>query len=211
MSQKTGIGIFFLAAAVLVLVLFGLSGFEKEADTAYLEILETEGQEGSPDGEEAEKEEPVPEEKEAAAVVCHVCGKVKNPGVYELSEDARVSDFIRAAGGFTKKADREYLNLAEKVEDGEKIYVPSKKETAGINNTEEGKADSSGNAEGDKVNINTAGKEELMTLTGIGEAKADAIITYRETNGSFQTTEELMQIPGIKEGVYQKISDHITT
>ena len=91
MSQKTGIGIFFLAAAVLVLVLFGLSGFEKEADTAYLEILETEGQEGSPDGEEAEKEEPVPEEKEAAAVVCHVCGKVKNPGVYELSEDLILS------------------------------------------------------------------------------------------------------------------------
>ena len=113
---------------------------------------------------------------------------------------------VKAAGGFTEDAAREDINQAEKMKDGQQIYVPSKKEaeesSAGTGSTN-GK-DSSG-----KININTAGKEELMTLPGIGESKAGDIIAYREEHGPFSKTEDIMKIQGIKEGIYSKIKDSI--
>lgn len=168
------------------------------------------------------------EEKAAENEICvYVCGKVKHPGVYCFSEGARLSEVILAAGGFSGKAAEEYLNLAKKAEDGQRVYVPSKKEvrslkdaTGDAGNAGEGLSKtiseekteevSTGKISEGKVNLNTAQKEELMTLTGIGEAKADAILAYRKEHGGFASTEELMQISGIKEGVYQKLCDFIT-
>ena len=134
---------------------------------------------------------------------------MKSPGVYELEPGSRIYEAVRAAGGMTEAADEYYLNQAEVLNDGQQIYVPSKEEIEAeekiLGKPEEIKEEGS-----KKVNLNTASKEELMTLTGIGEAKADSIIRYREENGGFQNPEDLMKIEGIKSGVFNKIKEQIT-
>ncbi len=133
-------------------------------------------------------------------VICvHVCGAVKEPGIYELPVGSRVYQAVQLAGGFRKKADTTGLNQASIVEDEMQIYVPSKKE--GVIATD---------VESDKVNINTASKEELMALSGVGEAKAEAIIEYRTRHGDFKKIEDIMNISGIKEGMFAKIKGDIT-
>lgn len=153
-------------------------------------------------------------ESENITIVVYVCGAVVTPGVYYFDEGDIKDSAIKAAGGFTEEAVTDYVNLAEKLKDGERLYVPCMSELEmGIvsypddsgDNTVTNAVDSDG-----RVNINTAGKDELMTLPGIGESKADLIITYRTENGSFNSTEELMNINGIKEGVYGRIKDRIT-
>ena len=159
---------------------------------------------------ETEEEGAVPQEEQepAETVYVYVCGAVNAPGVYELKKDARVFEAITLAGGMTAEAAPEAVSQARTVADGEQIYVPTVREVqmqgSGVEDIVTGNADVSG-----KVNINTAGKEELMTLTGIGEAKAQSILDYREEHGSFGSIEELMQIEGIKEGVFNKIKQDI--
>lgn len=133
----------------------------------------------------------------------HVCGEVKNPGVYSLSADSRVFDAVLAAGGFTKSADETSLNLAEALLDESKIYVGSKedKENDRMSNAAE---ESSG-----KVNLNTATMEELMTLPGIGEVRARSILAFRKENGSFRRIEDLLKVEGIKKGIFQKLESMI--
>lgn len=161
----------------------------------------------------------------------HVCGAVMNPGVYPVTSDSRIFEAIELAGGFREDAATDYLNLAEPLTDGLRIYVPTKEEISALNDGAGGNyihpndslfitssdandnlsAENSGPSEGSGlVNINTAGKDQLCTLPGIGESKAQKIISYRESNGPFQRIEDIMKIPGIKEGLFQKVRDHIT-
>ena len=160
---------------------------------------------------ETEEEGAVPQEEQepAETVYVYVCGAVNAPGVYELKKDARVFEAITLAGGMTAEAAPEAVSQARTVADGEQIYVPTVREVqmqgSGVEDIVTGNADVSG-----KVNINTAGKEELMTLTGIGEAKAQSILDYREEHGKFGSIEDLMLIEGIKEGVFNKIKEDIT-
>lgn len=133
-------------------------------------------------------------------LLVYVCGAVENPGVVTLYVDDRVVDAVEAAGGMTAEADETYVNLAARLTDGEKIYVPTKAEVAGWEAAEA--ADS-------KININTADIDTLCTLPGIGESKAADIIAYREKNGSFKSVEELMKVSGIKESLLEKIADKI--
>lgn len=141
-------------------------------------------------------------------VYVYVCGAVNAPGVYELKEGARVFEAIQLAGGLTEAAAADAVNQARIVTDGEQIRVPTVEEAQNQGAGVAGEVTEG--TENNKININTAGKEELMTLTGIGEAKAESIMDYREKNGSFTSIEELMQIEGIKEGVFNKIKDDIT-
>lgn len=164
-----------------------------------------------------------PKETEAEAhpsgsqCTVYVCGAVNVPGVYELPAGSRVYEALDAAGGTCPEADPVYLNRAEEIQDGQQIYVPTAEEAkelgqpgaAGTGGIVPGAKETQSGA-GGKVNLNTASKEELMTLTGIGEAKAESIMAYREEHGRFTSVEELMQIPGIKEGVFRKIRDSIT-
>ena len=139
-----------------------------------------------------------------------MCGAVNAPGVYEVESDSRVFEAIELAGGVTAEAVPELIDQARTVTDGERIYVPNREE-AETGGTEGLGTKAAGILDGKKkININTAGKDELMELTGIGEAKAESILKYREEHGSFQSIEELMQIEGIKEGVFNKIKDDIT-
>ena len=123
------------------------------------------------------------------------------------------------SGGFTEITDRDYQKIAKETADGMKITVPSRraveaeeKETASwiqMPGTPEGRSPGEETTPG-KIDLNTASMEELMTLRGIGQAKAEAVIRYREEQGPFRTTEEIMKIPGIKEAAFQKIKDDIT-
>lgn len=135
-------------------------------------------------------------------VAVYVCGAVVSPGVYYLPIDAIKQDALEAADGFCEGAATTYVNLAEKIKEGEQIYFPFEEELAGGYSL----LDDEGS---DKININRATKDELMTLPGIGESKAEAIISYREEHGAFQSIEEITSIPGIKEGIYDNIKDYI--
>lgn len=149
-------------------------------------------------------EEPSGTDQENGVMYIHICGEVKNPGVYIFSLPPRLVEVVEKAGGFTKKADRSAVNLAESVTDGSQITIPSKKRRESGEKNEVQNTSSEG-----KVNINTASREELMTLNGIGESKASQIISYRETNGLFKKIDDIMNISGIKEGVFNKIKDYI--
>jgi competence protein ComEA len=146
------------------------------------------------------------EEKSENLIYVYVCGQVRTPGVYALTEGSRWYEAVEMAGGILPEGDVDRVNLAAVLSDGQKIYIPSTGETEHFSET----ADISGAAvsepsSGAKVNINQASKEMLMTLPGIGEAKAEAIIAYRQSAGRFKSPEELMNVPGIKEGIYAKI------
>ena len=136
----------------------------------------------------------------------YVCGQVKNPGVYTLPEGSRVYDVFALAGGLTELAATDYWNQARLLKDGEMIYVPSKEE---VKDQTFDSADAATTNKSDKVNINTASKEELMALPGIGETRASAILAYRQKNGPFSSIEELKEVEGIKEAVFAKIKVYI--
>ena len=147
------------------------------------------------------------EEESTEIIVIHICGAVVNPGVYELPEGSRIFQAIQAAGGFLEEARQDFLNQAAVLSDGIRLYVPTMEETENISeNIPEGiLGENSG-----LVNINTADEEELCTLTGIGSGKAKSIIDYRTKNGNFQKIEDIMNVEGIKDGLFQKIRDSIT-
>lgn len=152
----------------------------------------------------------------------HVCGAVKEAGVYLLSADSIVEDAIKAAGGVSEGGAADYLNLAGTVSEGDKIYVPFLEDLEDPYGVAEQSLPETGtwiSGTGDKptedsqntlVNINTADKVQLMTLSGIGETRAEAIISYREANGGFRQIEDVMKVSGIKEGAFEKIKDQIT-
>lgn len=141
-----------------------------------------------------------PNEESSSEIYVYVCGHVASPGVYRLEAQARICDALELAGGVSEDGNPEALNQAEPMVDGQTIYVPG---------TDEQAVQIQETADDGLVDINTADREMLMTLPGIGESKADVIVRYREEHGSFQAVEELMEIPGIKEGVFNKIKEYI--
>jgi competence protein ComEA len=146
-------------------------------------------------------------------VVVYVCGQVNKPGVYKLSANKRINDAVEMAGGFKTDAAEEYHNLADKLSDGQKIYVPSRQEVQNqtIPSSDESKKETVDDTKCDgKVNINSATKEQLMTIKGVGEKKADSILDYRSKHGKFFKIEDLKKIAGIKDGLFNKIKDYIT-
>lgn len=214
-----------ITAGIAALFLCGmlLTGCEREKETSFAltemdDVMLTEMSD-APTAGQAEETPPIREETGEAesrrVVTVYVCGQVTTPGVYELPEDARVVDALMAAGGFTKAAAPHYLNQAERLSDGLMLYVPSRDELSEENgNAPDTLAAAaktpSGEAAGNGlVNINAADMSELMTLSGVGEAKAEKIIAYRESAGGFQSIEDIMNVPGIKEGMFNKIKDQI--
>lgn len=125
----------------------------------------------------------------------HVCGAVKNPGIYEFTDGSRVFELIEKAGGFDEDADTESYNLALEVKDGQQIRIPYIGETI--------------ESESGLINLNKASVEELCTIPGIGESRAQAIISYRDKNGGFKDVEELKEISGIKDATFEKIKPYV--
>jgi competence protein ComEA len=155
---------------------------------------------------ENKKTESIETEKKPLTVFVDVKGAVVHEGVYEVNESSRMKDVIQLAGGFTEEADRTKVNLAAKVQDEMVVYVPKQGEEAST--IMSGQVTADGNEK--KVNINTATTEELQTLSGIGPAKASAIIAYREENGPFQKIEDLLNVSGIGDASLEKIKEQIT-
>ena len=166
------------------------------------------------------------ESSSASDKLCvYVCGAVVNEGVYELPPDSRVSDALRMAGGYSDEALKGYVNLAEKLNDGERIYIPNKIEIDDLNilidqdasaskgaskgASEEGTETGSKSSEDGIVNINTADAAMLQTLPGIGETKATEIIAYRDEHGAFGSIEDIKNVSGIGEGTFSRISSRI--
>lgn len=167
---------------------------------------------------------------EKSIIYVHICGAVKEPGVYMVSDGSRLDEVVTCAGGLTEDAASVYINLAQTVLDGQQYFIPTTQDVEGmsrldytdsfpasVGNTNTSIAGGVTNAEknsgkeaSDYVNINTATREELMTLPGVGEAKAESILTYRETVSQYETIEDIMKVSGIKQGLFQKIKDQIT-
>lgn len=175
---------------------------------------------------EEETNEQTKEEKkeEVSTVIVDIKGNVNNPGVYEVEEGKRVNDVITMAGGLTENADTSNINLAKIVKDEMTIVIYSKEEVlekyksevcicdcpyitndACITETSN-EEDNTSNL----VNINTASVDELMTLPGLGEAKAKSIIEYRTKNGNFTSIDKITEVSGIGEAIFEKIKDYIT-
>jgi competence protein ComEA len=144
-------------------------------------------------------------------IYVHVCGNVLTPGVYELTQKDRVIDAINKADGFCDGAAKDAINQAQLLIDGQRLYIPSLKEIRdGIVTVDLALDVNCAEKTLGLININKASKQELMTLPGIGEAKAESIISYREENDGFQSIEDLQKIVGIKETIFQKVKDFIT-
>lgn len=135
----------------------------------------------------------------------HVCGAVVRPGVYELPAGSRIVDAVDMAGGLREDAEESYVNLANTPSDGEQIFIPTKEEAEHLKQVSQIAEENLG-----KVNINTADKDLLCSLPGIGETRAESIITYRQQNGLFASIEDIMMVSGIKESSFQKIKELIT-
>lgn len=157
----------------------------------------------------AEKTEPAaPAERqetitEVEMVCVHVGGAVNDPGVYELPKGSRIYEAIEAAGNFTEDAATDYTNLAQIINDEMMIIIPTGQDV------ENGDIPMQSEPDNGLVNINTADITVLCTLPGVGESRAEAIIAYRERNGSFEAIEQIMEVDGIKEAMYAKLQDKI--
>lgn len=166
--------------------------------------------------------------EETKTLVVHICGAVSAPGVYELPAGSRIIDAVEAGGGFLPEADEACCNLAEEIVDGCQIYIMTKSESCADGQTEKKagiqtspdsdmqttdrnvRSNSATALENGLVNLNTADVAALMTLPGIGESRAKAIISYREQHGAFAKIEDIMKISGIKQAAFSKIKDKIT-
>ena len=144
-------------------------------------------------------------------LTAYICGEVRSPGVYNVGSGARISELVDKAGGMTEDAELSSVNLAREVTDGEQIIIGSIKSGPVVTGVEPGSTSGAGDTSaGTLININTADKTALMTLPGIGEMRAEAIISYRDSNGLFKRKEDIKNVSGIKDGSYEKIKDLIT-
>lgn len=182
--------VYFILGIALIILFLLLPEKEKDMHIASMEELE------SP--EELETQSVVPEE-----IVVDVKGAVQSPGIYITDSNARIHDVIEMAGGLTEDADANQVNFAQRVQDEMVIFVPTKDAAVEI-----AAGNSFTQADG-KIKINYATKEEIETLPGIGPAKAEAIIQYREENGFFQSPEDLLNVSGIGEKTLEKLKDEI--
>ncbi len=190
-----------LLAGMLICLL--LSGCTVKPEAVF-ELSPESGADSVPEPAEATEERAaavLPEE----TIVVYICGAVRNPGVYTLPCGSRAVDAVDAAGGFLPEAAAEYLNLAQILNDGQQITVYTADE---VRESAEAAGGSDG-AHPEKVNLNRADKALLMTLPGIGETRAEAILAYRREHGLFSSLEDVKNVNGIKEKLFEKIKDYI--
>ena len=209
---------YYLAAGLLGMTILFAAGCAGQNNTTYslkgeLPLAEEDAaaESGAPAGETANAAAEI-RNAGSNTVLVHICGEVQTPGVYELTCDSRICDVLLLAGGFTADADTEAVNMAADIEDGMQIVIPAEtdrtSETTGNSFYRTGET-AAGKTESQPVNINTADKETLMSLPGIGAGKAEAVIAYREAGGVFKDIKDIMLVDGIKEGVYARIKDKI--
>ncbi|MGO5333351.1 helix-hairpin-helix domain-containing protein [Enterococcus cecorum] len=208
-----------LVVGVCGIVLLGIAVFllvtqqEKEDKELLIETLST--TEVTVDSKK--EQEQANNESKSTKIYVDISGAVKQPGVYQLPEGSRLFDLLKQAGGLTEDAAIQTVNQAMIIQDQQKIIILTQAQaqsidTENINNNghlEEKSAEKSSKEDG-KININQADLTQLQQLSGIGEKKAQAIIDYRNENGSFKTIEDLAKVTGIGEKTVEKLRDSIT-
>lgn len=203
------IGIIIIAVIIFIVLNIGkvteFNKEEKENTTINASIEESKN-----DIEEKEnKEEP---KEMGTGIFVHIDGWIQNPGVYEIKENDRVNTIIEKAGGLKEGASIKSINLAARLSDGDKIYIPNREEEKQIETTEV-KGNNTGTVKitkNNKININKASITELKQITGIGESTANKIIDYRENVGKFKKIEDIKEVKGIGDSKYESIKDKIT-
>lgn len=189
------------ALAVIVLVWVGSTLFHAATSDGFSLVYEEEARSSSPRGEDDVAEE------EPTTIFVYVSGCVVTPGVVELPLGSRVCDALEAAGGFSEGADREGLNLARVIVDGEQLSVAA---VAAVASEDRNASEASvPSADPAKININTATAEELDALPGVGISTAEKIIADRKANGPFSSPEELKRVSGIGDKKYAALADAI--
>ncbi|WP_051280214.1 helix-hairpin-helix domain-containing protein [Anaerovorax odorimutans] len=172
---------------------------------------------------ELENKQPVETTSKSGVIYVDITGAVVKPSVIKLPEESRVFEAVELAGGITSEGETKYINLAEKLSDGEKIYIPTKKEIKEKEEAEteqqdlikiNGEFENNGiNKKSDDnkqlININTADSTVLQQLTGIGPSTAEKIISYRESNGLFKKIEDLKNVNGIGDKIFEKLKNNI--
>lgn len=193
------------AAVVVLVVLILLTSFFKTNTTADATLLVKEDDQAAPPVSPAmiPSASPTP----GPRIGVDMIGAVQQPGVYYLESPARIVDAIEAAGGFAPDADREKINLASHLTDGQQVRVPRVGELA---QTEPAAPLDAGSSATTVVNINQADAAALDTLDGIGPTTAAAIVEYRTTSGPFKRIEEIQDVKGIGPALFSKIKDHIS-
>lgn len=158
-------------------------------------------------------ENSVIEQESSRSFPVYICGQVNHPGIYEVDQSVYLYELIDMAGGLTDQAAVTHIDMVYRITKEESIYIPSAEEVSSdsdIGTIRISSKEESGISEkNEKVNINTADEEQLSSLSGIGVKTAKKIIDFREENGPFLTTEDLMKVPGIGESKYAAIRDSI--
>ena len=211
MKRKIGLVVFILIIVLIVIMKLTSGVSAKKKNNSKVEVIT-----------EKKKEE----KNDISKIKVDIKGNVATPGVYELDSNSRVIDVINLAGGLTDLADTSSINLSKVIKDEDVIIVYTKdkeistyeeyNESIDLCNKDNNDAcveKEENNEEkkvSGKVNINEASKNDLMTLTGIGESKADKIIEYRDKNGKFNIIEDIINVDGIGDSIFEKIKDNIT-
>lgn len=191
----------YVIAGIVAVLFFLYSSFDKEDELTEM----NEGTLAMVEANSEEKNDTKVDEK-IMVMMADIKGAVVNPGVYEINEGGRVVDLIELAGGLAEDADTAVINFASYVQDEMAIYVPRIGENVNaVLPVQVGETAGNGT-----VNLNSAGSSELQTLPGIGPAKADAIIEYREMNGPYKSIEDLKEISGIGDKTFEKLKDLIS-
>ena len=209
------IGIIIIAVIVFIVLNIGkvteFNKGEKENTTINASIEESKND--KEEKEIKENKENKEESKEMrTGIFVHIDGWIQNPGVYEIKENDRVNTIIEKAGGLKEGASIKSINLAARLSDGDKIYIPNREEEKQIETTEV-KGNNTGTVKitkNNKININKASITELKQITGIGESTANKIIDYRENVGKFKKIEDIKEVKGIGDSKYESIKDKIT-
>ncbi len=192
---------------LILVLLLSLSGCREEEavlldtdDLVYQEAVI--GEEMPKEQSDEQSGEQTKAQEQESVLFVHICGEVAHPGVYELPAGSRVYEAVEAAGGFTEAAEEGCINLAQVLTDGIQIEIPDEARAAELELEQE--QEQSG-----RIDLNTATSEQLCTLPGIGASRAESIIAYREETGGFSQIEDIMQVNGIKEAMFEKIRDKI--
>lgn len=222
-KKRIGIFIVLITTIVVVGIIYLNSGFKelKKNDTESIfvdENSDTSNNESSKNSDSKNKgsKSNIKENKDAVVsqadknIVVEIKGEVKKPDVYILNENAIIKDLIEAAGGLTENADLTNINRAKKLQNHDLIYIANKNEAIKGSQIIGSSSSSKDTGNSDKkININTANLEELKTINGVGDAKAKSIIEYREKNGGFKSIDDIKNVTGITEKMFEKIKEQI--
>lgn len=209
--DKKGIGLILIALVIgaVAFTIYITNGRDtlKKNDTSTMFVDEGETEQEKNKDKDGKEEIPLKDKK----IAVDIKGEVKKPGVYYVNDGSIILDLINEAGGTTNKANLDSINRAQKLKENECIVIPNVDD---VNNdvmvATKGLTNNSSKKEDDKVNINTADVNELNKLNGVGPSKANAIIKYREENGSFKSIEDIKNVSGFGEATFEKIKDSIS-